>query len=82
MRIATFESVRRRRTKPGRRVISTHHAALVATEHVVSAHVAAWRAKAPTPVGPALDAMLTRWQALPAGEGLRVEWPVGRPPRH
>ncbi len=60
---ATFESVRRRRTKPGRRVISTHRAALIATEHVVNAHVAAWRAKAPTPVGPALDAMLSRWQA-------------------
>ncbi len=80
---ATFESVRRRRTKPGRRVISTHRAALIATEHVVNAHVAAWRANAPTPVGPALDAMLTRWRALPVGEELRMEWPARRrPSRH
>jgi hypothetical protein len=82
---ATFESVRRRPTKPGRRVISTHHAALVATERVVNAHAAAWRAKAATPVGPALDEMLARWRSLRAGEELRVEWTIspaaGRPQR-
>src|SRR6202011_5594679 len=47
---ATFESVRRRPTKPGRQGIRTHHAALVATERVVNAHATAWRAKAATPV--------------------------------
>ena len=78
---ATFESVHRRRTKPGRRVVSTHRAALVATEHIVNAHVAAWRAHAPTPVGPALDAMLARWRELPVGDELSVEWPAIRPPR-
>jgi hypothetical protein len=75
---ATFESVRRRPTQPGRRVISTHRAALMATEHAVNTHVAAWRANAPTPAGPALEAMLTRWRALPVGEELRVEWPARR----
>ena len=82
---ATFESVRRRPTKPGRQVISTHHAALVATERVVNAHATAWRAKAATPVGPALDEMLARWRSLRAGEELRVEWTIspaaGRPQR-
>lgn len=33
---ATFESVRRRRTKPGQQVIRMHHEALTATEHVVN----------------------------------------------
>ena len=74
---ATFESVRsRRRTRPGRQMIRTHHAALVTTEHLVNGHVAAWRAQSPTPVGPALDAMLARWQALPVGAEMRVEWRV------
>jgi hypothetical protein len=40
---ATFESVRRRRTKPGQQVIRMHHEALTATERVVNAHVTAWR---------------------------------------
>jgi hypothetical protein len=71
---ATFESVRRRPTNPGRRVIRTHHAALVATEHVVNGHVAAWRAKVVTPAGSALDEMLVRWRSLPVGEELLVEW--------
>jgi hypothetical protein len=75
---ATFESVHRRRTRPGRQVIRTYHAALVATEHVVNSHVAAWRAKTPTSVSAALDAMLSRWRALPVGAELRVEWPVQR----
>src|SRR3984893_17824499 len=68
---ATFESVRRRATKPGRQVIRTHHAALVATERVVNAHAAAWRAQAATPVGPALDEMLAPWRSLGAGEEVR-----------
>jgi hypothetical protein len=78
---ATFESVRRRRTRPGRRVIRTHHGELMATEHLVNRHVAAWRANTPTPVGPALDAMLARWRVLPVGAALRVEWPVRPAPR-
>ncbi len=57
-------------------MISTHHAALVATEHVVNAHAAAWRAKAATPAGPALDEMLARWRSLRAGEELLVEWTI------
>jgi hypothetical protein len=86
---ATFKSVPgRRRTQPGRQLIQSHGAALNATEHLVNAHVAKWRAGASTPVGPALDAMLARWRTLPAGEELRVEWlaprlvshPQARPP--
>jgi hypothetical protein len=79
---ATFKSVvGRRRTQPGRQLISVHREALNATEHLVNAHVAAWRTGAPTPVGPALAAMYVRWQALPVGEELCVDWPTQRLPR-
>jgi hypothetical protein len=79
---ATFKSVvGRRRTQPGQQLISMHREALNATEHLVNAHVAAWRMGAPTPAGPALDAMYARWQALPIGEELRVDWPIQRLPR-
>ena len=78
---ATFKSVvRRRRTKPGQQLIHTHREALNATEHLVNAHVAAWRTGAPTPAGPALDTMYARWQALPVGEELRADWPPQRLP--
>jgi hypothetical protein len=86
---ATFKSVPgRRRTQPGQQLIRTHSEALNATERLVNAHVAAWRTGASTPVGPALDAMLVRWRALPVGEELRVDWIAqrlaphhqGRPP--
>jgi hypothetical protein len=79
---ATFKSVvGRRRTQPGQQLIRTHREALNATEHLVNAHVAAWRTGAPTPAGSALDAMYARWQALPMGEELRVDWPPQRLPR-
>jgi hypothetical protein len=68
--------VRRRRTRPGRQVIRAHHGALIATEHLVNGYLAAWRANAPTPVARALDAMLARWQVVPVGTELLVEWPV------
>jgi hypothetical protein len=78
---ATFKSLGRRRTKPGRQLIAAHREALNEAEKVVNDHVAAWRDGEPTPVGPALDAMLARWRALPVGEELVVEWPTRRLPR-
>jgi len=74
---ATFKSVPgRRRTRPGREVIRAHAARLDNAEGPVNAHVNAWRAGAHTPVGAALDAMLTRWQALPVDEVLHLDWPT------
>jgi hypothetical protein len=70
---ATFKSIGRRRTKPGRQLIAAHREALNEVEKVVNAHVAAWRDGEPTPVGPALDVMLARWRALFVGEELVVE---------
>lgn len=78
---ATFKSLGRRQTKPGRQLIAAHRAELNEAEKVVNAHVAAWRDGDPTPVGPALDAMLARWRALRVGEELVVEWPTWRLPR-
>ena len=78
---ATFKSLGRRPTKPGRQLIAVHRAGLNEVEKVVNAHVGAWRDGDPTPVGPALDAMLARWRALGVGEELVVEWPMRRLPR-
>jgi hypothetical protein len=78
---ATFKSIGRRRTKPGRQLIAAHREALNDAEKVVNAHVDAWRDGRPTTVGPALKAMLARWRALRVGEELVVEWPTRRLPR-
>ena len=75
---ATFKSVGRRRTRPGRQLIVAHRQELNAAEGAVNAHVHAWRDGRPTPAGPALDAMLARWRSLPTGEELVVEWPTRR----
>jgi len=77
---ATFKSVGRRQAKPGGQLIAAHRAELNEVEKLVTAHVAAWRNGDPTPVGPALEAMLARWRALPTGEELVVEWPTRRLP--
>jgi hypothetical protein len=75
---ATFKSLGRRPTKPGRQLIADHRAELNQAEGIVNAHVEAWRDGNPTPLGPALDAMLARWRALQVGEELVVEWPTWR----
>jgi hypothetical protein len=82
---ASFKSVSgRRRTQPGQQLVRNHSEALNAAERLVNAHVTAWRKGAKTAVGPALDAMLVRWRALPVGEELRLDWLTRRlvPSRH
>jgi len=64
---ATFKSIGRRRTKPGRHLIVAHREESNAAEGAVNAHVDAWRDGRPTPAGPALDAMLVRRQSLAVG---------------
>ena len=72
---ATFKSVAgRRRTQPGQQLIRAYSEELNAAEHLVNAHVAAWRAGTETLVGPDLDAMLVRWRTLLVGEKLCVDW--------
>jgi hypothetical protein len=78
---ATFRSLGRRPTRPGRQLIAAHRAELNQVEKVVNAQVQAWRDGRPTPVGRELDAMLARWRALRPGDELTVEWPTRRLPR-
>jgi hypothetical protein len=75
---ATFKSVERRRTRPGRQLILAHRGELNAAEWAVNTHVHAWRVGRPTPAESTLDAMLARWRSLPVGEELVVEWPTRR----
>jgi hypothetical protein len=77
---ATFKGLGWRPTRPGRRLIAEHRAGLNEAERVVNVHVAAWRDGDPTPVGPALRAMLARWRALPPDAELVVDWPTRRLP--
>ena len=78
---ATFKSLGRRQTKPGRQLIADHRNELNESERIVNGHVEAWRDGDPTPAGSALDAMLARWRALRVGEELAVAWPTRRLPR-
>jgi hypothetical protein len=75
---ATFQSLGRRPTRPGRQLIAAYRAELNEVERVVNLHVQAWRDGRPTPVGPDLDVMLARWRALQPGDELMVEWPTRR----
>jgi hypothetical protein len=78
---ATFRTLGRRPTRPGRQLIAAYRAELNEAEGVVNAHVQAWRNGCPTPVGPDLDAMQTRWRSLRCGDELVVEWRLRRLPR-
>jgi hypothetical protein len=75
---ATFRSTGRKRTRPGRAVIATHRQDLIGAEHLVGAHVRAWKAGQPTPAGDALDRFDRLWRSLGDGGSLRVEWPTLR----
>ena len=72
---ATFKSLDRKRTKPGRDIVRAHRAELDVAEGEVHHHVAQWQHGRATPVAPALDRFRAEWTALPAGMRLRVHWP-------
>jgi hypothetical protein len=77
---ATFRSLARRCTEPGRAVIREHRRELDAAEQRVNASYAAWRAGESTPADDALDDALRRWRELPRGGELVVHWnPAVRP---
>jgi hypothetical protein len=78
---ATFQSLGRRPTKPGRQLIAAYRTELNQVEWTVNTQVQAWRDGRPTPVGRELKAMLARWRALRPGEELVVDWPTRRLPR-
>lgn len=71
---ATFRSLRRRRTGPGKAVIKSHLADLDESEARVNDVYFAWRAGRPTAVNEALDEMLADWRRLGEHEELVVVW--------
>ena len=74
---ATFKSLGRKRTRPGRAVIASHRDDLRDAEKLVGRHVKAWRAGTATPVAAALDEMDRRWRVVTDGGALVVDWPSG-----
>jgi hypothetical protein len=73
---ATFRSTGRRPTTPGRALIAANRQALVDSEMLAGAHMAAWRRGDVTPVTAALDDALAQWRGLTVGERLVLEWPA------
>jgi hypothetical protein len=71
---ATFRSLDRRRTEPGKAVIRQHRATLDEAETRVNQIFSAWRAGAGTPHNARLDETLVRWRALGEHEELSLRW--------
>ncbi|HET9769393.1 MAG TPA: hypothetical protein VFS16_00790 [Acidimicrobiia bacterium] len=72
---ATFRTLGRKRTEPGRAVIRRHVGDLDEAESRVNDVYFTWRAGGDTPVNAALDEMLARWRDLDEGEELVLNWP-------
>jgi hypothetical protein len=71
---ATFRSLGRKRTTPGRAVIQRHRAELDEAEGRVNGIYFAWRRGEMTPANRELDDALTRWRRVPNGGELVFEW--------
>jgi hypothetical protein len=72
---ATFKSVNRRVTKPGRALIVQHRAEIAESEALAGCHLAAWKAGDKTPTTHALDAARLQWRALELGSAIVFDWP-------
>ena len=72
---ATFRTLGRKRTEPGKAVIKRHVDALDEAEIRVNEVYFTWRAGGETPVNAALDGMLDAWRGLGEGEELVLTWP-------
>ena len=73
---ATFNSMRKRRTREGRAVIAAHRAELDAAEARVHAEEHLLEHGGDSPLRPEWDAMVARWAALPVGGTLELTWPL------
>ena len=73
---ATFKSMARKRTRPGRAIIVEHRAELAAAERLAGRHLAEWKAGAGTAVSGALDRAQAQWCAFRPGETIVFEWPA------
>jgi len=73
---ATFDhGTDQRRTRPGRRLIREHRAALEAAEALGNEHHFAWARGRPTPVAATFDRFARRWDATPDGGTMTIRWP-------
>jgi hypothetical protein len=75
---ATFNSIGRWRTKPGRALIAEHRAELAGAEQLAGLHFAQWRAGKTSPVSNALNRALAQWKGLAANQRLVFDWPSAR----
>ena len=73
---ATFASMRKRRTRPGRAVIAAHRTELDAAEARVHAEARILETGGDSPLRAEWDAMVARWAALPVGGTLELTWPL------
>ena len=71
---ATFRTLGRKRTEPGKAVIKRHFTELDEAETRVNEVYFAWRAGGATPVNEALDEMLAAWRNLGEHEELVLRW--------
>lgn len=71
---ATFRTLGRKRTQPGRAVIRRHLEELDDAERRVNEAYFAWRNGKPTPAAASLDETLATWQSLPRGDEIVLEW--------
>jgi hypothetical protein len=72
---ATFRSMKKSVTKPGRAVIVKHRTALNESEHLAAAHTSAWRRGEISPVTVALTRSAEQFQRLGPGDRLVFQWP-------
>ncbi len=72
---ATFRSMKKTRTKPGRAVIAKNRSALDDSEKIAAMHVASWRGGERTPVTIALTKSARQFQQLQPGDRLVFHWP-------
>jgi hypothetical protein len=71
---ATFRTLGRKRTEPGKAVIKRHLTELDGAETRVNDVYFKWRAGEVTPVDGSLDEMLARWRKLGEYEELVLHW--------
>lgn len=72
---ATFKSLGRKRTRPGRAIIAANREKLAEAELATSVHLSRWRRGESTPASAALDRFDKAWHGLEDGGHLIFRWP-------
>ena len=77
---ATFASLGRRRTRPGRALIAAHREELDTAEARVNAEIAVLQAGGASPVRAEFERVAQLWHALPESGVLELTWPLPERP--